>query len=113
LPKAAAEIEKGGAVLETLYDGGVGGRAGEAEIGEAQLANAGIGVDFPSPIALWGLSARRMDGRKGRTHDFQNVWNDTLRCDVAVVFKKVSLDHWNIFQIRCVPSYSLVSGPKP
>lgn len=50
--KAAAEIEEGGAVLETRKDEGVGGRAREAEVKKAELADTGEGVDVPSTIAL-------------------------------------------------------------
>lgn len=54
LTEAAAEVEEGGAVLETGYEGGVVGGFGDAEVEETECADAGVGVDFPCTFALEG-----------------------------------------------------------
>lgn len=72
--KAATEIEEGVAVLEAREDEGVGFGTREAEVKKAELADTWEWLDVPSTIA-----------------DSDDVWNDFLGRNVAVVFEQVSL----------------------
>ena len=50
---AAPEIKEFGAGVEGGEDAGVGAGAGEGEVDEAELADAGVGEDFPGAVTLW------------------------------------------------------------
>jgi hypothetical protein len=108
LRKAAAEIEEGGAVLESIEDEWVGRGARETEIDKAKLANTRIGVDFPGSVALGFVSEGRQGRSGGRAYDVEDVGNNRGGTDVAVVLEKVSLGFSYILEGWLIPPYALV-----
>lgn len=51
---AAPQVEEFAASVQGGENAGVGAGAGEGEVYEAQLADAGVGADFPGAVTLVG-----------------------------------------------------------
>ncbi len=76
LRKAAAEIEEGPS------DRGVGGRAREVEVDEAELADVGKGMGVLGSIALRLLVEVEREREQGTAYDLEDVWNDLSGSDL-------------------------------
>jgi hypothetical protein len=116
---AAPEIEEFGASVQGGEDAGVGGGAGEGEVDEAELADAGVGEDFPGAVTLWrtwlavgreeGLDGRK-EGVRGGSYHFEDEGDYFVRFDVAIVLEEVTDCGVDCFHCWRVPAYALVAG---